>query len=553
MIRHLSTPPDSFNLVRSLSCLLGGGLAAAQSQQVLDQASVLAGQILDANTNRPVRMASVILRPEAPSVQPVGTTTDDGGNFTISNVQSGRYRLTVTRSGYLRQEYGAKLAEQAGTLLELQHGHHLGDLILRLTPHAVVSGRVIDDSGEPVASANVQAMRFKFSNGRRQLYLARGSLTNDLGEYRIFGLSPGRYFIRAVATRLDSAPTATISPEEDGLVPTFYPAVTDPAFAAPLNISSGQNAHGIDIRLVRAPVARVRGVLANMAGGRPGRSMIRLIPRNSGMFGVVAERFTSQIGPKGEFELNRVPTGSYVLSAESYEGNNRFGARQLVDVGRSGLDGITLTMTPGVTLTGSVVVEGQNVPDLTRVRVRVLPRDNAMFEGLDTQVEPTGAFVLTHVVPDEYGFDVLNVPSGFYPKSIRIGNREVDSTGITVTDGGVGMPIEIVLSDHGGTVEGSVITNEQQVAPSALIVLVPEAEGDPRPDLLRQTTSDQGRTFSLKGIAPGKYRILAFESLEDPGVCMDPEFMKGVADKGQVLAIEEKRSVATQLSVIPIG
>jgi hypothetical protein len=540
-------------LIRSLSFLLAAGGVAAQLQQA-NQGSALAGKVLDANTSQPVRMARVVLRPEASSTPPVGTDTDDSGNFKIDNLEAGRYRLIATRSGYLRQEYGAKLAERAGTVLELHPGQHLTDFVLRLTPQASVTGRVTDPSGEPVAGANVQAMRFKYSNGRPQLSLTKGSLSNDLGEYRIFGLSPGRYFISAVGpSRIDSAAPASSGSEEEGLAPTFYPSATDPAAGAPIEISGGQNAQGIDFRLIRTPVVHVRGMLVNTAGARPGRTMIRLLPRNSGMFGIVAGKFTSQIGAKGEFELTQVPTGSYVLSAESYEGDSRFSARQLVDVGRSGIDGIRLTITPGVTLTGSIIVEGQKPPDFARVRIRLLPLNNAMFEGLDTQVAANGAFALPHVAPENYRLAVLNIPAGLYLKSIRIVDREAINAGITVTDGGLGAPVEIVLSDHGGKVAGSVITAQQQVAPGALVVLVPVTEGEPRPELLHQTTSDQGGAFSLKGIAPGKYRVFAFEALEDPGICMDPEFMKNIADKGQALEVEEKGSAAVQLLVIPIG
>jgi hypothetical protein len=323
-----------------------------------------------------------------------------------------------------------------------------------------------------------------------------------------------------------------------------------------LEVSGGQHLQGIDFRLIRVPVARVRGVVVNVAGARPGRTMIRLMPPNSGVFGIVAGKFTSRIGTQGEFELNQVPTGSYVLSAESYDGSNRFSVRQLVSVGRSGIDDVKLMITAGLTIAGSVrfaglpPVEGQTLSNLAGMRVRLLPQDSVMFEGQDAQVSTDASFVLLQVPGGSYTMDVRNVPEGFYVKSIRIGDQEVLGTGFTVPEAGLGGRVEIILSDRGAKVAGLVADPQRQPAPGALVVLAPVAEGAPRPDLLRQTTSNEGGAFSLKGIPPGKYRIFAFESLEDPGICMDPEFVKSIVDKGQVLELEENGSAAVQLSLL---
>lgn len=535
--------------------LLSAIVAAAQLPQSSDRFSTIRGEISAAGTGQPVPTVRVTLRPEQASRNPITGVSDDNGNFSIERIEPGRYRLIAVRNGYLRQEYGAKWPERAGTILSLQAGQQIADLVVRLTAQAVITGRVTDDRSEAVPNVNVQAMRYRFVNGRPQLLPSKGALSNDLGEYRIFGLAPGRYFVSAVAPGSSPAPpadpgTGGSQDVEQGFAPLFYLGATEQAGATPVEISGGQNLQGIDFRLVRVHLARVRGIVRNMTGSRPGRTMIRLMPPNSGMFGIIAGKFTSRIGPRGDFELTGVPVGSYVLSAESYEGRNRFSARQLLEVGATGSDGIKLVITAGSSLAGTIQTDAESRVNVSSVRVRLLPIDNVMFEGSVAPVLADGSFVFLHVAADSYTLDVRNLPPGFYLKSIRLRDQDVLGRGFTVPEGGAESNMQVLLSNHGGKVAGSVITADQQPASGAEVVLFPLAEVPPRPDLLRATTSDQQGVFSLDGIAPGKYRIFAFESLADPGTCFDPNFMKVVSDKGHTLELEEGGSAAVQLPII---
>jgi protocatechuate 3,4-dioxygenase beta subunit len=129
------------------------------------------------------------------------TATDVGGSFAMKDIDPGKYRLSVNRIGFVAGEYGARGPLQSGTTLSLARGQHLQGADFRLTPHAVITGRVVDEDGEPVANAQVQAMRYRYTQGRKQLQPFGGSSTNDLGEYRMFGLAPGRYYLSADVPR----------------------------------------------------------------------------------------------------------------------------------------------------------------------------------------------------------------------------------------------------------------------------------------------------------------------------------------------------------------
>ena len=539
------------------SVLLSSLIASSMIAQVspATPGGTIAGHVVDALIGQPIKLALVQLRPETESARSSQSKTDENGKFSFDNIAPGRYRLSASKNGYLRQDYGAKLPNHPGTLLEIRQNEKLSDAALRLTAQAVVSGKVVDDSGEPVTNVNVQAMRKGFANGSPQLSIAKGALTNDLGEYRIFGLDSGRYYISAVAPDLSSTSGSAVERssgrDEEGYVPVFYPGATDVAGATEVEVSGGQTYQGADFRLRRTRTVRIRGVVQNTVAVRPGRIMIRLMPRNSGMFGIVAGKFTSRLGSKGEFELANVPPGSYVLSADCYEGSNRYSARRLLDVGSSAPEDIKLVIGPGADVAGQVQIEANKSANLSAIRIKLTPSDSAMFESKEAVVRADGSFVVPHVPADTYTLEIRNFPDGVYLKSAKLGEQDVLKSGLIVPEGAFSGKIEVAGSENGGKIEGSVLTAEQKTATGASVVVLPDAEGNLRSDVLRRVNADQNGNFSLAGIAPGKYRAFALESVDDLGVFLNPSFRRRLLDLGQSLQVDEKRMVRLELKLIP--
>src|SRR5207248_1961743 len=161
--------------------------------------------VLNATTGDPVNKANLILRRAegsagmGPFPTSYSTTTDAEGKFAMKDIDPGKYRLSVNRTGFVNAEYGARGAMRPGTTLSLDPKQHLQDVVFRLTPQAVITGRVLDEDGEPVAYVQVQSLRYRYNQGRKQLMPFGGASTNDLGEYRIFSLPPGRYYLSATS------------------------------------------------------------------------------------------------------------------------------------------------------------------------------------------------------------------------------------------------------------------------------------------------------------------------------------------------------------------
>jgi protocatechuate 3,4-dioxygenase beta subunit len=168
------------------------------------------GSVFNAATGEPVKKAAVVMtrtdgapNRNAPQ-QSYSTATDAAGRFTMKALEPGRYRMTVTRNGFVTMTYGARGPTRPGTTLALDRAQKLKDVNFRLTPHGVIAGRILDEDGEPLPFVSVQLVQFQYRQGRQQMNMVGGAgttagTTNDLGDYRIFGVAPGKYYLRATA------------------------------------------------------------------------------------------------------------------------------------------------------------------------------------------------------------------------------------------------------------------------------------------------------------------------------------------------------------------
>src|SRR5262245_62578615 len=170
---------------------------------------------------------------------PPSTTTGPDGRFVLRGVEPGSYRIAVARNGYARQEYGQRVFGGEGTVVALAAGQAMRGIAFHLTPTGAVTGVVKDPSGEPLVGAYVQVLRASYNAaGQRTLQPAGGDRTNDRGEYRVYWVTPGRYYVAvngAVPGRSASAPGGVGSVNEiiERRHPTtFQPGPTDLAPAA---------------------------------------------------------------------------------------------------------------------------------------------------------------------------------------------------------------------------------------------------------------------------------------------------------------------------------
>ena len=535
-----------------LLCLLPLAVAAQSPTPPGDLCSV-EGRVVNAVTGEPVKKATVVLRRFTPPSLAYSTVSDSDGRYAMKNIEAGLYRLWVDRSGFLTAEYGARKPAQTGTDLELSRGQNTKDLNFRLTPHGVVSGRIVDEDGDPIVNAQVQLLRLRNTRGKKELLpvgmIWPGISSNDLGEYRIFGLAPGKYYLTADYRSPASGQqaidrSATPQPEREYL-PAYYPGTPDADAALSFDVAAGAETRGIDFRLSRSRTVSIRGHVTNKAV--PGHPQIS-VNLNSGFRGggvsIVADG-------AGKFEFRRVVPGSYTLQASVEGGDTFYAARQHIEVHDEDVDNLNLTIVPGVPVEGRVRVEGGRKAGLDNVSFNLVAPEGADSSHAPLKEDQTLHF--ENVNAGHYNLVSYELPEGFYVKAVRSGETDVLASGLEVGSEAPA-PLEIVLSPHAGQITGVVQNSDtQQPASFSQVVLIPqEKERREQWWYYKTTTTDRAGSFTFKSVAPGEYKAYAWDENED-GAYMDPEFMKPFESKGEVVTVKESSQLTEQLTLISTG
>jgi Carboxypeptidase regulatory-like domain len=505
------------------------------------------GRVVNAVSGEAVKKAEIVLSwRESQENQSYTTTTSTSGWFAMQDIEPGRYRLSVTKRGYAHLVYGAHGAQRPGAALSLDPGQRLADIVLRMSPQAVIAGRVVDEDGDPAPNIQLQLLRYSYRKGKRKLEPWENSSTNDLGEYRLFGLSPGTYYLSATPNEGPRPETG-----RQGYAPTYYPGTSDSTGATALELLPGTLLRGVEITLMKTRTIRLRGRVVDTAGTATMGVNVMLTPREDpvSMFG---PQSSANMDSQGNFEFPNVVPGAYLVQASKQAGANKiYAATQAVDARGNDVENIVLELAPAAELKGYLRVEGRALANLTDLQVS-LQSDGPNYQGwTGGPVKADGSFTIPNVAPAHYELNVHGFSEDYYIKSAALGGKDILEAGITFTAGTSGA-IEIVLASTGGQVEGVVLNADQQPATEASVVAVPD---EPRRTQLRfykEDHTDQYGRFTIKGIAPGRYKLFAWEDVED-GAYQDPEFIKRFEALGEAIAIRENSHESAQLKLIPAG
>jgi hypothetical protein len=298
-----------------MSLLAALALTCALFQAAPTSTIVLSGRVLEVSTGLPVAGAHVMAIPfqPSPSMQsPPTSTTDRNGRYHFDTLQSGHYRITVHKAGFA-------LLDRSQPEIDVKEGVRLADVDVLLQKGAVIAGRVVDENGEPVVSASVTLLQHPRGRpdapplrGRGLFPVGTGAQTNDLGEFRLFSLAPGEYFVAAVA---DNPFGGSPVQRDTAAQPTYFPGAADRGAAQPIVVAAGQTISDVVIRLVTAPVFRVAGSAVGEDGQPVANAMVRLDAEQSGeRFAFMGVRgHDARTDASGRFAINNVTSGTYTL------------------------------------------------------------------------------------------------------------------------------------------------------------------------------------------------------------------------------------------------
>jgi hypothetical protein len=215
------------------------------------------------------------------------------------------------------------------------------------------------------------------------------------------------------------------------------------------------------------------------------------------------------------------------------------------------MEGIALTLNPGVELTGQIKAEGPDGIGLTDIFISLRSRETSgtyMGPLPNGQSKDDGSFTLNQVSQEQYNIFVGGLPDGYYVKSIRAGDQEVRDSGLDMTSGPAG-PLTITIGPGAGQIDGVVQNDKQESAAGALVVLIPnDAKRRERRDAYETASTDQYGKFTLKNIDPGDYKLYAWDDMES-GAYMDPDVVKPFESQGVAMSIHENSKESAQLKL----
>jgi hypothetical protein len=530
--------------------------AVAPKQGNAGEKCSVAGFVVNASTGASLNKATVRLHRLALNAGASGgvtivgggspsADTDASGHFEIGDIDPGDYAMSVSRNGYAIQTRGTNGSANPASRITLAAGAAVTDLRFNLTPQAVIMGKVVDEEGEPLAYATVGVFARHGAPGRDHFMSNGQAETDDLGQYRVFGIAPGQYFVKATLRRDPSnyRPATAKLKSEITYVPTYYPGTTEASAAVPVHVIGGQEVE-VDLALRKTATVHLAGKLLN---NRPNtHAVITAIP-SGGPTWDSDERHYAMASGDGKWIMTGLLPGSYTLVCDNLEDGVRLGARLPIDVQTKNINDVQLTLQRYPDLFGKVTVEGGG-QSFTQLKVELHPRQALASLGYGgSRPKSDGTFLLEATSPDLSDVTVSNLPNGYFLKSITLNGREVSDTGVELGLGGNGpAKVEILISPNGATLEGIISDARDQPEDGATAVLVPDSERRHAQSSFYAATTDQKGHFKVTGIRPGEYKVVARESLNSSEYGA-PETLEAADKEGQTVTLEEGQQKAVEL------
>ena len=491
--------------------------------------------------------------------------SDGDGRFTFSQVKPGRYTVRATRDGFFGKPVaGVYPATEAINMIVV--AGETQQVSLAMVQGAIIGGRVYDQTGAAVSNMTVQAYSVAYQTGFSLLQTSVTKTTDDRGEYRLFWLPPGDYYVgattRAAAPFVGGQPGAR----------TFYPNVTRLSEAQPITIRGGEDFRGMDIALRPAQLFKISGQITSSVAAPPNENGSPLVMA----FLHLADRdlqtpndntAANQSGRisltpnTGVFEITNVPPGSYELLGRVADPSVGTGlgafswGRMIVDVEDRDISGVSIAINPSPALKGTVrVVGGGSLPQGVRIALNPMGGSSrvALYQLVATRGTPVaadGSFSVASVPPGQFRVAALpGLPPTFYIADVRQSSASVFDSGFAVGSRDP-EPIEIWIASGAGVVDGVVEDGPTKFAAGAVVALIPEARRLENRALYAVTNADASGRFSFRGVAPGDYQVFAWDSTP-PNAYQSMSFLRKYEGRGKNVRVPQSGTASVEVTVV---
>jgi carboxypeptidase family protein len=555
-------------------------VVAATAVDVRQGTGLISGVVTDSADRKPIARAKVVLSGAALRPNLVAIA-DAAGRFAFGSLPSGQFTVSASKSAYLTMAYGQTAPGRgSGVPLSLSDGQQMTGLTLALPRAAAISGRILDDRGQPMPGVNVVLLQYRAINGERTLTTSTccdSTKTDGRGMYRIHEVTPGDYLVSAVPpgdylfigagqwfpgaddifTQVEAdemrwaqrqvtasaggGPTiaAERPPAESPRVAygrAYFPGTADAAGAEAVSIRGGEDRAGVDFAMKLQRVARIDGRVVWPNGQAIANTFVS-----------IGDGSRVAVAPDGSFSRANVLPAKYKLTVRA---GNSFWGTQVVDVTGVDVTGVTVTMGPSATMSGRIVFDSATTPppaDLRQVRISLRPVSPG---SQPVAAGPDGTFAFPAVDPGRYTvFASLTAPArgqalpGPSPapawtlKSVMQNGRDVSDLALEIAPQQQVADLVVTFTDRATELSGTLFDAAGRPAPGYYVVAFSQDEsawvqGSRRlPPPARAATD--GR-FSFAGLPAGKYFLAALTNVDQNDLA-DAAFLRQIA--AQALAV----------------
>ncbi len=562
-VDHMVRPAAVILPAALFTCILA--LWAFQAAPVpagvpMDDSCSIEGRVVNSVTGAPVVQATLMLD-QAGGARPNFVYSDDSGQFAVRNLKPGRFGFLARRFGFIPQQFGTTGVVWSGNDPSLlSAGDHWRNLTLRLMPEGVISGRLLDEQGRPLAGASAVVFKRTYENGEEDWRPAGTAKADDAGGFRVGALFEGLYLLAAApgpkpasASGMDTPPS-TEQPETK-LIPTYYPGTTDTSSAVPVRVRAGLETRVADLQLARRSTVRVTGKVTGVRVRIPVTVLLSPLCRTVPMLDPLLSKSVA-VGPgDGSFVIEGVAPGAYRLWVSlgdlpllKYNLMQWVSDPKVLQVGGQTVESADVPFAIGESVSGDLSIDGQATPVLDGSFVYLYPSllpDGSKGIG---RFGENGKFRIAYIRPYRYRLGMPKLPEGFYIKSVSLGGQELTGDWLDFKDGVPRAPLRIALSRAGARVHGEVRGRDGQPLWGAIVVLVPSSN---RCSLYKKAQTGVNGIYVFGDVPPGEYTILALEALE-PGGYLDPGFLSRFQGPAVRLTLsEDDRTEVPPLQAIP--
>jgi hypothetical protein len=515
--------------------------------------AILRGHVVAADTGNPLRRAMVRVMGQDGRSGGM-TTTDAQGRFEVKELLAGRYMVTATKGGYVMMQYGQRRPDQQGTLLEVLDGQTVEKIVLSLPRGGVITGRVVDEFGDPLAGAQMSALRFRYMNGARRLMPSGNASTDDLGAFRMYGLAPGEYFVSG-AIRSYMMPMGGVSTNTvEGYAPTYYPGTPNAGEAQRVTVKVAQETTNISFALTATRMARISGRAVSSTGEPQVQVFVTAMPADRFATGMMFGMANGMTRGDGYFQITGLAAGTYDVSVRPRtmpDPNAEFGQVR-VTVGADDIDNLLVVTSRGAVARGTITTDENTPPPVRPHQVMISARPaepDLMAMGDQLKVNEDWTFEITGLSqPRLFTASIADSPD-WTMKAVLMNGQDITDKPLDFVPGQTVEGVQIVFSRKRTELSGGLTNDRGEAETDATVIVFAEdaSRWTYASRFIRTARPSQDGRFTLR-MPPEDYLVIALRNIEQ-GQWQDPEFLGSIRDQATRVSLGEGETKVQNLKV----